>query len=104
MGTPAQTPLRLVASAEASAAEAPAEPVPVAILARTSTLALQDPLASLNRQIRSCQAWLPAGWRIAGIYWDVESGGLDLETAVRAKPGVRSPPQASPGTAAWPTC
>ena len=34
----------------------PAEPVPVAVLARTSTLALQDPVASLNRQIRSCQA------------------------------------------------
>ena len=71
MGTPAQTQMTLAASAD----QAPAEPVPVAILARTSTLALQDPLASLNRQIRSCQAWLPAGWRIAGVYWDVESGG-----------------------------
>jgi hypothetical protein len=48
-------------------------------LARTSTLALQDPIASLNRQIRSCQAWLPAGWYVAGHYWDIESGGLDLE-------------------------
>jgi hypothetical protein len=27
----------------------PAEPVPVAVLARTSTLALQDPAASLRR-------------------------------------------------------
>ncbi len=51
----------------------------MAVLARTSTLALQDPLASLNRQLRSCQAWLPAGWYVAGYYWDVESGGLDLE-------------------------
>jgi len=57
----------------------PAEPVPVALLARTSTLGLQDPLASLSRQVRSCQAWLPAGWYIAGYYWDIESGGLDLE-------------------------
>ncbi|MBV9380271.1 MAG: recombinase family protein, partial [Streptosporangiaceae bacterium] len=56
-----------------------AEPVPVAILARTSTLVLQDPLASLRRQIRSCAAWLPGGWKIAGYYWDVESGGIDLE-------------------------
>jgi hypothetical protein len=49
------------------------------MLARTSTLALQDPLASLNRQIRSGQEWLPPGWYIAAYYWDVESGGIDLE-------------------------
>ncbi len=79
MGTPAQTPMRLVADAGTETAGIPAEPVPVAILARTSTVALQDPLASLSRQIRSCQAWLPAGWHITGYYWDVESGGLDLE-------------------------
>ncbi|MGH3408432.1 MAG: hypothetical protein ACRDRJ_38955 [Streptosporangiaceae bacterium] len=36
-------------------------------------------MASLNRQIRSCQAWLPPGWYVAGYYWDIESGGLDLE-------------------------
>jgi hypothetical protein len=78
MGTPAQTRLTLVASAD-TPGPAPAEPVPVAVLARTSTLSLQDPAASLNRQIRSCQAWLPAGWYVAGVYWDVESGGIDLE-------------------------
>jgi site-specific DNA recombinase len=77
MGTPAQTRLTLIPGDGATAA--PAEPVPVAILARTSTLALQDPAASLGRQIRSCQAWLPAGWYVAGHYWDIESGGLDLE-------------------------
>ena len=77
MGTPAQTKLTLVPAG--TEGPAPAEPVPVAILARTSTLALQDPVASLNRQIRSCQAWLPQGWYVAGYYWDVESGGLDLE-------------------------
>ncbi len=75
MGTPAQTKLTLTGTA----GTAPAEPVPVAVLARTSTLALQDPMASLNRQIRSCQAWLPPGWYVAGYYWDVESGGIDLE-------------------------
>src|SRR5579859_974758 len=75
MGTPAPARLTLITGAETG----PAEPIPVAVLARTSTLALQDPLASLNRQLRSCQDWLPAGWYVAGYYWDVESGGLDLE-------------------------
>lgn len=77
MGTPAHTRLTLVPSADTLAG--PAEPVPVAVLARTSTLALQDPVASLTRQIRSCQAWLPHGWYVAGYYWDIESGALDLE-------------------------
>jgi site-specific DNA recombinase len=76
MGTPAQTRMTLITG---TSSDAPAEPVPVAVLARTSTLALQDPAASLNRQLRSCQAWLPQGWYVAGYYWDVESGGLDLE-------------------------
>ena len=35
------------------AATIPAEMFPVAVLARTSTLELQDPRASLRRQIRS---------------------------------------------------
>ncbi len=56
-----------------------AEPVPVAFIGRTSTLTLQDPRASLRRQLRSAQQWLPAGWFLAAIYWDIESGGLDLE-------------------------
>jgi hypothetical protein len=54
-----------------------AEPVPVAIAARTSTLALQDPVASVRRQIRSCEEWLPPGWFIAAVYSDVESGATD---------------------------
>jgi site-specific DNA recombinase len=57
----------------------PAQPVPVAVLARTSTLYLQDPFASLSRQFRSCEEWLPAGWYIVARFWDVESGGIDLE-------------------------
>jgi hypothetical protein len=56
----------------------PAELIPVAVLARTSTLALQDPAASIRRQVRSCQDWLPPGWHIVACYWDIESGGLDL--------------------------
>ena len=56
-----------------------AEPVPVAFLGRTSTLVVQDPAASLRRQLRASQDKLPAGWFIAAHYWDIESGGLDLD-------------------------
>src|ERR1035441_967938 len=56
-----------------------AEPVPVAFLGRTSTLYMQDPAASQRRQLRECEAKLPPGWYIAAHYWDVESGGLDIE-------------------------
>ncbi|MBO0807637.1 MAG: recombinase family protein, partial [Actinobacteria bacterium] len=53
--------------------------VPVAFLGRTSTLVVQDPAASLRRQLRRSQEKLPPGWFIAAHYWDIESGGLDLE-------------------------
>ena len=36
----------------------PGEPVPVAFVGRTSTLELQDPVASLRRQVRASQAAL----------------------------------------------
>ena len=58
---------------------APAEPVPVAMLGRTSTLELQDPYGSITRQITSAREWLPDGFYIAGYYWDIESCGLALE-------------------------
>jgi site-specific DNA recombinase len=58
---------------------APPEPVPVAFLGRTSTLVMQDPAASLQRQLRQVKAKLPPGWFIAAHYWDIESGGLDLD-------------------------
>src|ERR1051326_8948402 len=61
-----------------SAAAAPV-PVPVAFLGRTSTLIMQDPVQSLNRQLREVQGKLPPGWFIAAHYWDIESGGMDLE-------------------------
>lgn len=54
-------------------------PVPVAFTGRTSTLVMQDPVASMRRQVREVQAHLPAGWFISAYYWDIESGGLDLE-------------------------
>ena len=46
---------------------------------------MQDPRASLNRQIRAARAWLPPGWFITAWYWDVESGGLDLEDRGRGQ-------------------
>ena len=80
MATPAQnTPLRPAASAASPREQGPPEPVPVAFLGRTSTLEMQDPRASLSRQIRAAKAWLPPGWFITAWYWDIESGGLDLE-------------------------
>jgi site-specific DNA recombinase len=54
-------------------------PVPVAWLGRTSTMVLQDPDASMRRQLAKVEDKLPPGWFIAAHYWDVESGGLDLE-------------------------
>ena len=53
--------------------------MPVAFIGRTSTVALQDPRASLRRQLRSAKAWLPPGWFLSAVYWDIESGGIDLE-------------------------
>src|ERR1700722_14487210 len=53
--------------------------VPVAFTGRTSTLGLQDPVASLRRQARKCQDRLPAGFVIVAWFWDIESGGLDIE-------------------------
>ena len=85
MATPAQSaPLRLVTT-PGRAEGGPGEPVPVAFLGRTSTLEMQDPRASLSRQIRAARAWLPAGWFITAWYWDVESGGLDLEARGRGQ-------------------
>jgi hypothetical protein len=63
----------------------PAAPVPVALLARTSTLYLQDPLSSLRRQIRVGEEWLPPGWYIAAYYWDIESGAIDIEDRSQGK-------------------
>jgi DNA invertase Pin-like site-specific DNA recombinase len=61
------------------AGTAAAQPVAVAALTRTSTLDLQDPVASARRQLRAITGWLPAGWYIAAVYSDVESGATDLD-------------------------
>jgi hypothetical protein len=78
--------------------------VPVAFTGRTCTLVMQDPAASLRRQVRECQAKLPPGWYIAAYYWDIESGGLAIDQAATAAPTSSSPASASPATADWPTC
>jgi site-specific DNA recombinase len=69
----------MVAKAPAAGPLTADEPVPVAVVARTSTLALQDPVASVRRQLRACESWLPAGWFIAAVYSDVESGATDID-------------------------
>ena len=82
MGTTAaaQDMTALLGFPQARAATAgPATPVPVAFLGRTSNERLQDPIASMRRQVRKSHAWLPAGCQIVACYWDVESGGDDLE-------------------------
>ena len=56
-----------------------AAPVGVAFLGRTSTGTLQDPVVSLARQHRQASERLPDGFTIVRCYWDVESGGIDLD-------------------------
>ena len=89
----------------ADAGRVTAEPVPVAFIGRTSTLALQDPRASLRRQLRSAQDWLPA--RL------VHRRRLLGHRVRRHRPGTpqpgrrlagSSPTPGCPATAAWPTC
>jgi len=56
----------------------PGSLVPVAFFGRTSTL-IQNYQASMRRQLRNSQEKLPPGFVIVGHYWDIESGGLDLD-------------------------
>ncbi len=49
-----------------SGAVGPAEPVPVAMLGRTSTLELQDPYGSITRQITSACPGMAAGRVLPG--------------------------------------
>ena len=90
--------------APAPAALTAAEPVPVAVVARTSTLALQTPSHRYGRQLRSCQAWLPAGWFIAAVYSDVESGATDLDARSRTGSWRVLTDAGCRVTGAWPTC
>ena len=54
-------------------------PVALAFVGRTSTSTVQNPVESLNRQVRRACERLPEGFYIARYYWDVESGGTDLD-------------------------
>jgi len=87
MDTPAPAPIRIRPRDGRGAAPFPVVPgtgepagrVPVAFTGRVSTLEMQDPVASLRRQVRESRAKLPPGWYIAAWYWDIESGGLDID-------------------------
>jgi site-specific DNA recombinase len=57
--------------------------VPVAFVGRTSTDTMQDPVVSLARQLRTSRVRLPEGFVITRYYWDVESGGTDLDARSR---------------------
>ena len=54
-------------------------PVGVAFLGWTSTSTMQDPVVSLARQHRGASERLPEGFVIVASYWDVESGGIELD-------------------------
>ena len=58
-------------------------PVALAFVGRTSTSTVQNPVESLNRQVRRAHERLPEGFYIARYYWDVESGGTDLDARSR---------------------
>ena len=83
---------------------APAEPVPVAFLGRTSTLLLQDPAASLRRQAREVQAKLPPGLvhRRAGSGTSSPAGWTSSSAATA--PPTRPSTSACPAMAGWPRC
>jgi hypothetical protein len=57
--------------------------VPMAFVGRTSTTAAQDPVQSLYKQMRRAEERLPAGFYISRWYWDIESGGTDLDLRSR---------------------
>src|SRR5688572_27322419 len=53
--------------------------VRVAVLARTSTEDQQDPRQSVMRQVGTCRTALPDSWLIVAVFYDVESGRMDLD-------------------------
>src|ERR1022692_3788993 len=104
MGSQAPAPATFTTGQPMTSETEPAAPVPVALLARTSTLYLQDPLSSLRRQIRVGEEWLPPGWYIAAYYWDIESGAIDIEDRSQGKAYEQFTAAGIPGTGDWPTC
>jgi site-specific DNA recombinase len=69
----------MVAQAASPDRQVSAAPLPLAFLGRTSTAVVQDPVSSMRRQARSAQEKAPPGSFIAAWFWDIESGGMDLE-------------------------
>jgi hypothetical protein len=55
----------------------------MAFVGRTSTASMQDPVESLSKQLRLSRERLPEGFAITRYYWDVESGGTDLDKRSR---------------------
>jgi hypothetical protein len=45
---------------------------------------MQDPVESLGRQYRMAQERMPEGFCIARCYWDIESGGIELDARSQA--------------------
>lgn len=87
MGTTAQAGtagLGTVPPAPARHAAAPAGAIAVAFVGRTSTTTMQDPVESLLRQLRVSRERLPEGFTITRCYWDVESGGTELDRRSQA--------------------
>ena len=82
--TAADIPQALTATA------GPAELVPVAFLGRTSNERLQDPVASMNRQVRKSRALLPAGCRSWPTTGTSNRAATTWKTGATATPG-RSP-------------
>jgi len=58
----------------------------MAFVGRTSTANMQDPVQSLHKQMRRAEERLPEGFYIARWYWDIESGGTDLDE--RSRTGI----------------
>jgi DNA invertase Pin-like site-specific DNA recombinase len=55
------------------------EEIRVAVLARTSTEDQQDPRQSIMRQVSTCRTALPNHWVIVAVFYDVESGRMELD-------------------------
>ena len=86
MGTAAQAGTAAVSAARPArtGSTAPVGTVAVAFAGRTSTTTMQDPVESLLRQVRVSRERLPDELVITRYYWDVESGGTELDRRSQA--------------------
>jgi hypothetical protein len=78
--------------------------VPLAFAGRVSTLAMQESVASLRRQVRGSQAKLPPGWYIAACRSDIESGALDIDARGHDSAHERFTDIGIPRDGGWLTC